>query len=172
MEFSIKSGSPDKQRNACVVVGIFEPRKLSLPAELIDNVSGGYISDILRRGDMEGEVGSTLTLYNVPGTLCDRVLLVGLGKEKEYREAEFCNAMRASIQTLNALDVSEAVFFLTESSIRQRFGPNSIWRIRQGALIATEVSYRFDHYKSNKEKSRKRASRKLEKLTFIVERRN
>ncbi|HPP47864.1 MAG TPA: hypothetical protein PLF25_10240, partial [Accumulibacter sp.] len=28
MEFSIKSGSPEKQRSACVVVGIFEPRKL------------------------------------------------------------------------------------------------------------------------------------------------
>ncbi|GHT94397.1 putative cytosol aminopeptidase [Betaproteobacteria bacterium] len=172
MEFSIKSGSPDKQRSACVVVGIFESRKLSLPAELIDNVSGGHISDILRRGDMEGKVGSTLTLYNVPGTLCDRVLLVGLGKEKDYREAEFCKAVRESIQTLNALDVSEAILFLTESSIKQRIGPNSVWRIRQGALIAAEVSYRFDHYKSNQEEGRKRSSRKLEKVTFIVERRN
>ena len=52
MEFSIKSGSPEKQRSACVVVGVFEPRKLTLPAELLDNISGGYISDIVRRGDM------------------------------------------------------------------------------------------------------------------------
>ena len=33
MEFSIKSGSPEKQRSACVVVGVFEPRKLTLAAE-------------------------------------------------------------------------------------------------------------------------------------------
>ena len=83
MEFSIKSGSPEKQRSACVVVGIFESRKLTLPAELLDKASGGYISDIIRRGDMEGKSSSTLLLQNVPGTLCDRVLLVGLGKEKK-----------------------------------------------------------------------------------------
>ena len=40
---------------ACVVVGVFESRKLTLPAELLDNISGGYISDIVRRGDMEGK---------------------------------------------------------------------------------------------------------------------
>lgn len=29
MEFSVKSGSPEKQRSACIVVGVFEPRRLS-----------------------------------------------------------------------------------------------------------------------------------------------
>ena len=38
MEFSIKSGSPEKQRSACIVVGVFEPRKLTGPAELIDSI--------------------------------------------------------------------------------------------------------------------------------------
>ncbi|MDR1890533.1 MAG: leucyl aminopeptidase [Zoogloeaceae bacterium] len=173
MEFSIKSGSPNKQRSACVVVGIFESRKLSLPAELIDNASAGYISNILRCGDMDGRIGSTLTLYNVPGTLCDRVLLVGLGKEKDYREAEFCKAIRASIQTLNGLEVNEAVLFLTESSVKQRFGPDSVWRIRQATLIAQEVVYCFDCHKSGNDESRRRTpGRKLDKLTFAVERRN
>jgi leucyl aminopeptidase len=32
MEFSIKSGSPEKQRSGCVVVGVFEGRKLSASA--------------------------------------------------------------------------------------------------------------------------------------------
>ncbi|MDR2838059.1 MAG: leucyl aminopeptidase, partial [Azonexus sp.] len=92
MEFSIKSGSPEKQRSACVVVGVFEPRKLTLPAELLDKAADGYIGDIVRRGDMEGKSGSTLLLHNVPGILADRVLLVGLGKEKDFREKEFGQA--------------------------------------------------------------------------------
>ena len=29
MEFNVKSGNPEKQRTACVVVGVFESRKLS-----------------------------------------------------------------------------------------------------------------------------------------------
>ena len=101
MEFSIRSGSPEKQRSACVVVGVFEPRKLSVPAEVIDNAGRGYLGDLVRRGDMEGKLGSTLLLHNVPGTLADRVLLVGLGKEKEFREKEFRTAVATAVKTLN-----------------------------------------------------------------------
>ena len=64
MEFTIKSGSPEKQRSACVVVGVFDNRKPSLSAELIDRASGGYISEIIRRGDMEGKLGATLLLLS------------------------------------------------------------------------------------------------------------
>src|SRR5574340_290330 len=60
LEFSIKSGAPEKQRTACVVVGVFESRKLSGPAIDIDRASDGYLSEILRGGDMDGRAGSTL----------------------------------------------------------------------------------------------------------------
>lgn len=50
MEFSVKSGSPEKQRSACIVVGVFEPRRLSPIAEQLDKISDGYISSLLRRG--------------------------------------------------------------------------------------------------------------------------
>ncbi len=36
MEFLVKSGSPEKQRSACIVVGVFEPRRLSHAAEVLD----------------------------------------------------------------------------------------------------------------------------------------
>ncbi|MDX9943929.1 MAG: hypothetical protein RBS35_03940, partial [Azonexus sp.] len=39
VEFSIKSGNPEKQRSGCAIVGIFDRRKLSLAAELLDNAS-------------------------------------------------------------------------------------------------------------------------------------
>ena len=165
MEFSIKSGSPEKQRSACVVVGVFDSRKLTLPAELIDKAAGGYLSDIVRRGDMEGKAGSTLLLHNVPGTLCDRVLLVGLGKEKDFREKEFGSAVRTAVKTLNETGAFDASIFLTELGVRRR----SIgWRIRQTAMIALDATYKFDQFKSKKDDVR----RPLRKLTLSVERRN
>ncbi|MCK7582631.1 MAG: hypothetical protein MZV65_48405 [Chromatiales bacterium] len=42
---------------------------------------------------MEGKLGATLLLHNVPGTLADRVLLVGLGKETEFRDKEYRDAI-------------------------------------------------------------------------------
>ncbi len=165
MEFSIKSGSPEKQRSACVVVGIFEPRKLTLAAELIDNAAHNYLSDIVRRGDMEGKAGTTLLLHNVPGTLCDRVLLVGLGKEKEFGDKEYCEAIRSAVRTLNETGSFDGTVFLTEAAIKKR---GVAWRVRQATIIAQETVYRFDQFKSKKDKVR----RPLRKLTFVVDRRN
>jgi leucyl aminopeptidase len=165
VEFSIKSGSPEKQRSACVVVGVFEPRKLSLPGELLDSASKNHLSDIIRRGDMEGKAGTTLLLHNVPGTLCDRVLLVGLGKEKEFREKEFCQAIRIAVKTLNETGSFDGTVFLTETQVKKR---SVAWRIRQATIVAQETIYRFDQFKSKKDEVR----RPLRKLTFAVERRS
>ncbi|HTY04124.1 MAG TPA: leucyl aminopeptidase [Rhodocyclaceae bacterium] len=165
MEFSIRSGSPEKQRSACVVVGVFEPRKLSVPAEVIDHAARGYLSDLVRRGDMEGKAGSTLLLHNVPGTLADRVLLVGLGKEKEFREKEFRTAVSTAVKTLNETGGFDGTLYLTELGVKKR---DVTWRVRQAVMVAIEALYRFDRLKSKKDDVR----RPLRKLTFCVERRN
>ena len=86
VKFSIKSGNPEKQRSACLVVGIFELRKMTEPAKAMDTLTEGYISNLLRNGDVEGKAGTTLMLHSVPGSVCERILLVGLGKEKELGE--------------------------------------------------------------------------------------
>jgi leucyl aminopeptidase len=165
MEFSIKSGSPEKQRSACVVVGVFEPRKLSVPAEVIDNAARGYLSDLLRRGDMEGKAGSTLLLHSVPGCEADRVLLVGLGKEKEFREKEYRKAISTAVTTLNETGGFDGTIYLTELPLKKR---DVSWRVRQAAIVAIEALYRFDQMKSKKNEVR----RPLRKITFCVERRN
>ena len=152
MEFSIKSGSPEKQRSACVVVGVFESRKLTLPAELLDKASGGYIADIVRRGDMEGKSASTLLLHNVPGTLCDRILLIGLGKEKDFREKEFGSAISTAVKVLNETGAFDASVFLTELPVKK----HSIgWRIRQATMAALDATYKFEQFKSKKEDVRR-----------------
>ena len=165
MEFSIKSGSPEKQRSACVVVGVFESRKLTLAGEMIDRVAKGYLSDILRRGDLEGKCGTTLLLHSVPNTLCDRVLLVGLGKERDFRENEYRQAIRAAIKTLNETGSLEAVIYLTELAVKKR---DVTWRIEQAVMVAMEAVYRFDKLKSKQDEVR----RPLRKLTLSVQRRN
>jgi len=165
VEFSIKSVGPEKQRNACVVVGVFETRKLTLPAELIDIASDRYVSDILRRGGMEGKAGTTLLLHNVPSTLCGAVLLVGLGKEKDFHEKEYSAAIRTAIKALNDAAAADAVVFLTDLSVKKR---SLAWCIRQAAVVAQETSYRFDQFKSEKDDTR----RSLRKLVFAVDRRN
>ncbi|MDD5389206.1 MAG: leucyl aminopeptidase [Gallionellaceae bacterium] len=164
MEFSIKSGSPEKQRSACVVVGVFDHRKLSFAGEVIDHAAQGYLADILRRGDMDGKPGATLLLHNVPGLLCDRVLLVGLGKEREFRDKNYRDAVRAAIKALSDTGVGEAALYLSEIPVKKR---DLGWNVEQAVLVAEETLYRFDQMKSKPEESK----RTLRRLTLAVSRR-
>ena len=165
MEFTIKSGSPEKQRSACVVVGVFDNRKLSLSAELIDRASNGYISEIIRRGDMEGKLGATLLLHNVRGTLADRVLLIGLGKERDFRDKEFRQAIRSAVKLLNETGSYEAVLYLTEEKVKRR---EVAWRVEHAVTVAMDAVYRFEQMKSEPTEVR----RPLRKLTLSVPQRS
>jgi len=165
MEFNIKSGSPEKQRVACVIVGVYESRKLSFAADLLDRTANGFISDVLRRGDMEGKLGSTLLLHSLPHSLCDRVLLVGLGKEREFRAKEYREAIRASIKALTLTSANEAVSYLTELTVKKH---DVEWMIEQATVVTLDTLYRFDQFKTQG----KEPAKEPRKLTLAVPRRS
>src|SRR5690606_26896300 len=161
MEFSVKSGSPEKQRTACIVVGVYEPRRLSGVAEQLDKVSEGFISNLLRRGDLEGKSGQMLLLHNVPNVLSERVLLVGCGKERELDERQYKQIIEKTIQTLNDTGSMEAVCFLSELNVK---GRDTYWKVRQAIEAAQSSIYTFNHLKTRKDEPR----RPLRKLVFNV----
>ncbi len=161
MEFTAKSGNPEKQRTACVVVGVFEPRRLSAAAERLDEVSGGFISNLIRRGDMEGKIGQTLLLHNAPNTLCDRVLLVGCGRERDLHDAQYRQIMTTTVTQLNDIGAMEAVCYLTELHVK---GRDSHWNIRQAVEVMEDALYSFDNFKSKKDTTR----RPLRKIVLTV----
>lgn len=161
MEFFVKSGSPEKQRSACIVVGVFEPRRLSHAGEQLDEISQGYLSTLLRRGDIEGKVGQVLFLHNVPNVLSERVLLVGCGKERELTETQYKQIIAKTIATLNDTGSLEAICFLSELHIK---GRDTYWAVRQAVEATQDCLYNFDQFKTSKENTR----RPLRKLTFNV----
>ncbi|MCH9798516.1 MAG: leucyl aminopeptidase, partial [Betaproteobacteria bacterium] len=113
MEFSIKIGNPEKQRNDCLIVGVFENKKLSASAELIDVASGNAISAVIKAGDMSGDLAATLLMHQLPNVMAKRVLLVGLGKQSEFGVKQYLKAIRAAVKALPKV-AKEAGFYLTE----------------------------------------------------------
>ena len=168
MEYFVKSGNPEKQRVACVIVGIFDRRAPSEAAETIDRAGDGIIGSVMRRGDMDGKLGQTLLLHNVPGTFADRVMLVGLGKERSFDEAAFRKAMVASAKALRATGSIDAVNFITHLPIK---GRDYQWNVQQAALVTEDTYYRFDECRGEKAREELPAS-KLERYTFDVPRRS
>ncbi len=148
MEFSIKRSSPEKQRSACAIVGVFETRRLTDAAQRLDQATDGYLSELLKRGDMDGKLATTLMLSTVPGLSCERLLLVGLGKEKEFGDKAYRDAVRAAVKAVKATGAREAVLYLNDVPVKKR---DAGWRAEQAVLVAMEVMYRFDHLKSSRD---------------------
>ncbi len=151
MEFSIKFAVPEKQAGACVAAGVFESRKLSAAADALDKAAHGQIREFLRSGDMEGKAGSTRLLYRVRGVAAERVLLVGLGREKEFGEKQYRDCARAALAAIHDTGARDACLYFADLHVP---GRDAAWKARQLTLAAAEVAYRFDRMKSKKSEAR------------------
>lgn len=168
MEYFVKSGNPEKQRVACVIVGIFDRRAPTEAAETIDKASEGAIAAVMRRGDMDGKLGSSLVLHNVPGTFADRVMLIGLGKERNFDEGVYRKAIATSAKALRQTGAIDAVNYLPHLQLK---GRDYHWNVQQAVLATEDAYYRFDDCRGEKAKQ-DLPSYKLERYTFDVPRRS
>ncbi len=165
MEFSIKTGSPEKQRSACIVVGVYESNTLSAAAAALDKASGKTLSTLLTKGDLNGKAGSSLLLHGLAGVAADRVLLVGLGKDKTLSEKTYRDVLAATVKALGDTGAEDATLFLAELPVAKR---DVAWAVRQTVIIARETLYKFDQLKSKKDETR----RPLCKLTVAIAKRD
>ncbi|MBZ0070332.1 MAG: leucyl aminopeptidase [Gammaproteobacteria bacterium] len=161
MEFSVKSGNPEKQRCGCIVIGVFEPRKLSAAGKALDKASGGFLTTLLRRGDLAGHAGQTLLTHGVPNILSERVLLVGCGKEREFDVNTYRKAVATAARTLGDTGATDAVSYLTELPLK---GHDIYWKVRDSVQTTADTLYLFDQLKTSKDKPR----RPLRKLVLNV----
>src|SRR5712692_10298724 len=147
MEFNTKFAAPEKQPGACVAAGIFESRKLSAAADALDKAARGQIREFLRSGDMDGKTGNTRLLYRVRGVAAERVLLVGLGQEKEFGEKQYRDCARSALTAIHDTGARDASLYLAELQVPDR---DAAWKASQLVLAAADVAYRFDRMKSKR----------------------
>ena len=165
MEFGIKGGVLAKQRSGCVVVGVYEGRELSPSAIQLDAASGHALRDVMRRGDLEGKLGTTLLLQGVRKLSAERVLLVGLGPRREFRESHYRAALCHAIKALQTTGAADSTICLDELSVN---GRDAAWKIEHAVLAVMEGLYRFDELKSKPPKRQ----RTLRKVVFHIENRS
>ena len=152
MEFSIKPLVPGRNASGCTVVGVYAGRTLSDAATALDRSSKGYLRRVLQRGDMEGRIGGTLLLHDVPGIACARVLLVGLGPQAEFGEKQFRRSVTAAIGALANTGAADIELHLAELTVGRR---DIEWKVMQAACAARTTIYRFGQMKSKPEKPRR-----------------
>src|ERR1700692_242948 len=150
MDFSIKTidakTSIAAVKIGCLVVGVFENRKLSAAAASIDK--NGAITAALKSGDLSGKPGTTLLLRGLQGIAAERVLLVGLGDDESIKDKHFTQAAQALVRVFGTLGGNDALLALPLNQIKQR---DLAWAIGNLVLTARDNLYRSDSQKSKKE---------------------
>lgn len=161
MEFHIKSGSPEKQRSGCLVAGVHEARKLTPTAQALDDAGDGYLSNLLRKGDLDGKIGQSLLLHNVPGCAADRLLLIGCGKPVDLDDRQYRKIIANSVKQLKQTGATEALSLLPGLDVSNR---DYAWKIQSAVQFIDHEIYTFKEFKSNKNQPKKA----LRKITLMV----
>ncbi|MFZ6722380.1 leucyl aminopeptidase [Undibacterium sp. Ji49W] len=165
MDFSIKtidaksaSTAHKAIKTGCIVVGVFENKKLSAVAASLDKA--GDIAAALKSGDITGKAGTSLLLRNIADVAAERVLLVGLGEEAStVSDKAYNQAVQAAARTLAALGANDAVLALP--AVKDR---DLGWSIRSAVLAFRESIFRADALKSKKDTS----TAGVKKVAFAV----
>src|SRR5512133_160840 len=131
MDFVADSTILATQRTSCMVVGVYEGGRLSPAATALDAALDDALSEALRRGDHEGELGTTLLLSGMANAACERVLLVGLGPEPEFVESSYHAALAAATRALSATGAADATLCMSELAVNDR---DDAWKIEQAVL--------------------------------------
>ena len=150
MELTFSNSAPEKSSTACMILGVFEQKGLSEAAKRADAAYNGLIAGILQGGDFEGKPGQTSLLYTPAGSASARLLLVGLGEQKDFNAARYIAANETAMKAVNALTgVADAINYLPSVAVAERDAP---WRLRTAAQAAEATLYRFDRLKSKPSK--------------------
>ncbi|OED44030.1 leucyl aminopeptidase [Endozoicomonas sp. (ex Bugula neritina AB1)] len=166
MEFVVKSGAPEKQKTACLVVGTH--KKAESAAASVDLLSNGLVSTLLKRGDLKPKSGQSLLLQHAPGLACERLLLASMGENnKPQTEKDYKKMVDAIVASLKSSNAKEAIIAGEDFKVE---GKSIQWSVRQ-LVEAFEYSfYQFDQLKSTADKDKKTPS--LSKITLLADRKN
>lgn len=148
MKFSVSNENPSSVKTGCVIVGVFERRKLSDAAARIDKASRGLLSQLLKNGELDGKSGQSLLVHFPRGVKAERVLLVGCGKAVDFDTAAFRKAAACAMQALCRSGATSAVSFLAELNTTDG---DLYQRVRSQVELASSARYSPDELKSSKD---------------------
>lgn len=149
-------------KTACVVIGVYESKKLTPEAESLN--CQGAISAVLKSGELTGKVGSTLVLRNLAGVTAERIVLVGLGSAPTTKVPSLLNNItfqkiaQATAKCLAGLCATDALITLTLHA------ENCHAAIRSLVLEMRANAHRRDNLKSKPET----ISTGINKIAFAV----
>lgn len=162
MEFSVKSSHPEKIRTDCIVSGVYADYKPSALTQALSELSQGAVQQFIKKSYFNGKLASTRLINFASHTNhAERILLIGLGKEESCKENSYRELISKIYTAIYESDAKEAVLPLAEINVKNK---DIAWKIHQTVQVITNLTYRFDEFKSQKPKQ----NHSFKELIFLV----
>lgn len=150
MNYSLESRTPVKQTSDCIVIPLYADQlkesDFSSTCTRINNTEGGLIQKLITCKDFKANVSESLLLPTT-GEQHQRLLLLGLGKQKELTAASFKKAIQAAITSIKTSQTEKLLISLDGITLGNK---STAWLTRFTTESINDVLYSFDEFKSKK----------------------
>ncbi len=163
MKVNVKETALEHIQDEIIAVGVFEKAKmLKGAAKKIDMLTGRIITEVYGFGDFPGKLYQTQMLYATEGVQTKRVLLVGLGEEKEFSLEKLRGVGATAARFVRDKGIKSFVvpvsFVQTRGiSVREKIGA-----LLEGILLGL---YRFSEFKSSQKEA---GEKRPDTVTILV----
>lgn len=140
------------------VVVVPEGAKLTKTAEALDKKTKGAIKHAAKAAGFKGKKGEVLELLAPAEIKLDRIILVGIGKEKDTNAISLQSVGGTIYTALNKAKVSDASVVVDALKVKNATAADIAYGI-------TLKSYRFDQYHKNQPKDKKPVVKKITVFT-------
>lgn len=171
LDTSVSTTLPARLQNSCLVIGIGDKGQLQANGPALDKSALELIKKVFKRGDINGRVGETLLLQEVPGSSTDRVLLVGTGKTADISEKDYRRIVQATVTAVHATGAQSVATTLTGLNV---IGPAEkalgvTWKTRVLVIDLAAKTYRFTLHKRKSTGDTAKSGVSLKKLHLLVQ---
>lgn len=148
MDIKIKKGSIEKQDVDGIILAVFEKEKWQSTSAVmrIDNLLGGLIKDMVKRGEFKGRLNQAATLPTRGDIPASHVILIGLGKKDDFKLDYIRQISGKSMSEAARIGLKRVAIPVEEI---KGISVDSISRAYvEGGLLSV---YKFDRYKTEKD---------------------
>ncbi|MDQ6993757.1 MAG: leucyl aminopeptidase [Mariprofundus sp.] len=162
IEIVVKAGQADKQSDDAVVIPLLKGSEMTLSGHALQKVTDQALPSFLAKCDSTGKYGESKTLYGVPGSLADRIVVLGCGEEKLLSLHKLRILAAKIARELDAGGATHVSLCLSELNVGETSVADKVQAIAEGVWLGL---YSFDKYQTKKELN----ERRLQKVTVMIE---
>ena len=149
MQITVQSGALEKSAADALVVALFQDvRRPTGAAAAVDKAAGGAIRDFLATGDFTGKKNQVGVLYPKGKTRFRRVIVVGLGPQKDLDADVVRQALGKAVSTARSLGVKSLATAAVGAGAGGLDARDAAQAAVEGMVLA---NYSFDEYRTRKE---------------------